>query len=118
MRENIMTTLPKYFRTNTGLKNIKIVGKEWVDKVNGNSYNAVCVDVNVGLKTAFSFSLPFFYGYGDSFIDRTVDHLVKIGAMSGDRKLRELIPNERLNTRKMENCRELDVIAWGKTKQV
>lgn len=109
--------LPKYFRKNASLKTVQIIGKEWFDRVNGNSYNAVVVTVNHGLKSEFSFSLPFTYGYGEYYIQRTVEFLVKIGAVESKGVFQDMQRDGKIYVLShcIENCKKSEVVAWGKT---
>ena len=61
----------------TELKSIDIQGKEWFDKVNGNSYHAGTVTTNFGEENSLSFIIPFQYGYGESYIQSALKVLVK-----------------------------------------
>jgi hypothetical protein len=45
------------------MKNIRIVGKRWFDKVNGNTYHSVRCYVDGVLVCA----VPWQYGYGDQY---------------------------------------------------
>lgn len=49
------------------MKNIRIEGLEWFDKVNGNSYFSARGYMDGDLVAV----LPFQYGYGDHYIDQT-----------------------------------------------
>ena len=51
------------------IKTIDINGREWFDKVNGNSYFSATIDINYKLKTWASFKLPYQYGYGTHYKD-------------------------------------------------
>ena len=110
-----MKTLPKYFRKNTSIKTVLISGLHWFDKVNGNSYNAVRVVVNHGLKNEFSFRLPFSYGYGDYYVQRTIEHLVKIGAVSDYYGFMQLQRDNKINViaHITKNCKQREVKTWG-----
>ena len=57
------------------IKNLIIIGKEYFDKVNGNSYHTATVFVN-GLFFAKS---NIEYGYGDQYIGTATDMLIKAG---------------------------------------
>ena len=46
------------------MKNIRIVGKRWRDKVNGNTYHSARVYVDGELICA----VPWQYGYGDQYV--------------------------------------------------
>lgn len=66
---------PKYFRFNQSVRTIDINALEWFDRVNGTSYFAATVIVNYGMKNEFSFNIPFQYGYGDFYIQRSLEKL-------------------------------------------
>ena len=51
---------------------IVIIAKEWFDKINGNSYFAVKIDLEN--KTLF---IPFSYGYDDSYLYEAMELLRK-----------------------------------------
>jgi hypothetical protein len=108
--------LPKYFRKDVSIKTLSIHGKHWFDKVNGNSYNSVQVVVNFGLKNEFYFCLPFSYGYGDYYIQRTIEELVRLGALSDYNKFHELQRNNKIvvNAYIEKHCKQRDVKTWGK----
>lgn len=57
------------------IKTIDIQAKEWLDKVNGNSYFSAVVTVNFGLKTAKQINLSFQYGYGAHYKDMAFKEL-------------------------------------------
>ena len=46
------------------MKNIRIEGRKWFDKVNGNTYHSARVYVDGELVAA----APFQYGYGDQYL--------------------------------------------------
>lgn len=49
------------------MKTLDIHGKEWFDKVNGNSYFAAQATIDFGLPTQKTVYVPFQYGYDRSF---------------------------------------------------
>ena len=107
--------LPKYFRKDSSIKTVEITGREWFDKVNGNSYNSVQVIVNQGLKNEFSFKIGIQYGYGDYYIQSAVEQLVKMGAASEYNQFFRLSNNNKfkLFTHITRNCRKSEVKEWG-----
>lgn len=111
--------VPKNFKVNTSIKTLEIHGKEWFDKVNGNSYNAVQVFVNQGMKNAFSFSIPFQYGYGNYYEQSAIEHLVKIGVMSDKFRWWDRVHagKMKVTSYKTEKCLQRDVKAFGKMLQ-
>lgn len=110
------STVPKYFRKDVSIKTIDIQGKEWFDKVNGNSYNSVCVSVNHGLKNEFSFSIPFQYGYGNYFEQSAFEHLQKIGVVTDRSTItRRAWENKvKVNSYIERKCLQREVKAHGK----
>ena len=71
---------PKFWRVNSSLKTLDITCYKWFDRVNGNTYFACEVYCNKGMKNAFTFNLPFQYGYGSHFHDVVAKKLKEIGA--------------------------------------
>lgn len=61
----------------TKIKTIDINAKEWLDRVNGNSYFSGTVTVNFGMKGEQTFIMPFQYGYGDHYKDMAFQELEK-----------------------------------------
>jgi hypothetical protein len=70
------------------IKTLDINGKEWFDKVNGNSYFSAQVVINYGMPNAKIIFLPFQYGYGDHYKYMAVEELNKMKLIS------EKYPNE------------------------
>ena len=70
--------------TKTATKAIKrsvfIEGREWLDKVNGNSYFSARIWVDGDIVAA----LPFQYGYGDMYSFESIRKLVELGYVSFD----------------------------------
>src|ERR1700722_20407134 len=50
---------------------LTIQGREWFDRINGNSYHCVYIFVNGSLVI----TVPFNYGYGDSYIQSATEAL-------------------------------------------
>ena len=74
---------PAWFNVK-GEKNLKgavieIYGREWFDKVNGNSYH--CAYITIFLKNGKTKNLiaPFQYGYGDQYEHTAYELLIKYG---------------------------------------
>lgn len=109
------TKLPKFFRKNLSLKTVNIVGKKWFDRVNGNTYNSVAVTVNQGLKNEFSFRLPITYGYGEYYVQRTIEHLVLIGAVESYNLFHRMQLDRKINVFSYceEGCKKSVVKQWG-----
>jgi hypothetical protein len=57
------------------LKRVDVVGRRWFQKTYGNTYNTVEISVNDGPWV----KLPREYGYGDYYLQRALDWLVKEG---------------------------------------
>ena len=61
--------------TKEEVKSITIFGKRWFDRINGNTYFS-----SVGLvNNKEAVKIPYEYGYGDHYIDRTFQELEKAG---------------------------------------
>ena len=95
--------------------NIDIQAKEWFDKKYGNSYFSAAVNVD-GVNVI---TIPFEYGYGDHYIDRANQELIKQGFIEGERHSNGVWPslwryceenNIILNTSKQENCYKKELI--------
>ena len=61
--------------TKIEVKTIDVNAKEWFDKVNGNSYFAANITLNYGMEDEQQITLPFQYGYGDSYIYAAIKKL-------------------------------------------
>lgn len=109
--------LPKFFRKNVSLKTVNVIGKKWFDHINGNTYNSVVVTVNQSFKNEFSFSLPITYGYGDYYLQRTIEFLVSIGAVESYATFHrmQLDSKIRVTAYCSDNCKKADVKAWGES---
>ena len=57
------------------IRSVFVEGREWFDKVNGNSYFSARIWVNGGQVAI----LPFQYGYGDQFIYEAQKKLTELG---------------------------------------
>lgn len=102
---------PKYWRKDNSIKSITVYGKTWFDKVNGNTYCASQVTVNKGFKNEFSFKMPFTYGYGDYYVQMSIEALITSGLINKE-KYWEF--RHSADCCVSENCLKRDVIAWGK----
>ena len=98
---------------------IEVRGKEWWDKLNGNSYWASVVTLTDSDHKTHVFSIEFQYGYGDFYIQQSVKILKELryiddcdqprsqGVYSGGRRV--------IWTTSMQTgCKKRDVVAWGK----
>jgi hypothetical protein len=101
----------------TKVNTIDVMAKEWLDKVNGNSYFSARVTVNFGTEKEKTFMLPFQYGYNDSYMDAAKNRLAKEGYINDPEHTHLWMwcrdNNVILRTYKTENCKKGDVIAWG-----
>lgn len=70
-------------KRNNETKTIDINCLEWFDKVNGNSYFAGTVTVNLGMPNEFRFYLPFQYGYDSQYLHEAATQLHKRGYLTG-----------------------------------
>lgn len=69
--------------TGQTVKTIDVTALQWFDKVNGNSYFAGTIIVNAGLKSEKKITMPFQYGYGDSFKHEAFKQLEQTGIING-----------------------------------
>ena len=65
--------------TATQVNTIDINAKEWLDRINGNSYFAGSVTLNFGQPDAITLNMPFQYGYGDSYRYKALETLQILG---------------------------------------
>lgn len=61
------------------IKTIDIHAKEWFDKVNGNSYFSARATINYGMQDEQTVYIPFEYGYGSFYEQKTKEVLVEMG---------------------------------------
>lgn len=91
-------------------KVIIVHGKEWFDKVNGNSYHSVVVTVDDK-----NYSLPFAYGYGSMYEQRAGNLLKETGILPEKSCLYSqceklgIIYKSFIET----GCKKRDVVKWG-----
>ncbi len=98
-------------RSQEHIQEIHVIGKEWFDRVNGNSYNAVRFDVYVtgrnGNRT-ISVVLPFKYGYGDYYMQRVSEYCLEYFGL--DRMaVHNLVTSDNI----VRNLKKSEVTAWG-----
>ena len=88
---------------------IDINAKEWFDKANGNSYFSGEVTVNYGMPDELSKSMPFQYGYGNSYEDTAMRMLKDLGLIISvyhmDLKKAGII----VRSHKQTNCKKRDL---------
>ena len=71
-----MNTAPKIKRS------LFVEGREWFDKVNGNSYFSARIWVDGGQVAI----LPFQHGYGDQFVYEAQKKLLELGYLPQEKK--------------------------------
>ena len=64
------------------IRSMFVEGREWFDKVNGNSYFSARIWINGGQVAI----LPFQYGYGDQFIYEAHRKLIELGYLPKERE--------------------------------
>lgn len=62
-------------KTELGIKSIQVIGRRWFQRTYGNTYNTVEIKVD-GNQVAY---LPFEYGYGEYYMQRAEEWLIKNG---------------------------------------
>lgn len=63
-------------------KPIRATARRWFDKVNGNSYFSVCIQIPVTTSVyPVQINIPMQYGYGSQWQYETLEALVKIGVL-------------------------------------
>lgn len=98
------------------MKTIDIQGKEWFDRVNGNSYFSAQVTIDFGLDTERVVYVPFQYGYGSSYYTKSIEQLQKDGILPNDGTLSWSYFDDEgiiLRSSLRDNCLKCDVIAFG-----
>lgn len=97
------------------IKTIDVIGKEWFDKVNGNSYFSARITINYAMNDEKTIVLPFQYGYGDSYLDRAFEELKKLGIVNINHWYFSQCKEQGIILRcyKIENCLKKDVKEWG-----
>ena len=91
------------------IKTIDINGLEWFDKINGNSYFAGTITVNLGMKSEKIFNMPYQGGYDSQYIYEGFYVLHKAKVINIDRQRFSYWQycrdnNIILRTNKHENC--------------
>ena len=98
-------------RSQEHIQEIHVIGKEWFDRVNGNSYNAVRFDVYVTGKNGertINVVLPFSYGYGDYYMQRVSEYCLKHFGL--DRMtVHSLVTSDNI----VRKLKKSEVTAWG-----
>lgn len=97
------------------MQTLDIQAKEWLDKINGNSYHSSVVTIDFGMPTEQTILVPFQYGYG-SMYEQTAEealaaHFGKDKAEFQFYKLREQGVIIRSNIQ--HKCKKREVKSWG-----
>lgn len=98
------------------IKTIDIQGKEWFDKINGNSYFSAQVTINFGLENEKTVFVPFQYGYGGSYEHTSIKALREEGILPNDKTPSwELFEKYGIILRSSlrDKCLKREVVAWG-----
>tara|TARA_R100001163_G_scaffold26744_1_gene21735 strand:+ start:7533 stop:7979 length:447 start_codon:yes stop_codon:yes gene_type:complete len=114
------------------ITSILVIAKEWRDKVNGNSYFATQITLNLGgnyhdeMEQEVNFKIEMQYGYGDQYVDNALRFINEIGNFKFENRylnnLRWLLGGpERVSDSsqirsyflKIENCKKKEVVHWG-----
>ena len=96
----------------TQIKTIDVLGKEWFDKINGNSYFSATVTINYSLPSSKEYSIPIQYGYGNQYISAAKNRLMKANMPDiGNKSLWSYCKDNNiiLRTSKKENCLKRDL---------
>ena len=98
------------------IKTIDVIAKEWLDKINGNSYFSMNITINYGMKNEKSFFVPMQYGYGDHYREMAFSQLQERKLIPEDKKLRSYRKSEYYEKHniivryvKHENCLKRDL---------
>lgn len=96
------------------LKTIDIQGKEWFDRINGNSYHSARITINYGMKSEQNFRVPFSYGYGSMYEQNTFELLRGQGIIKETDRMYTLQESGVIIRSSIQrNCLKRDVVAWG-----
>lgn len=99
------------------IETIDIQGKEWFDKVNGNSYFSARVTLDFGKPTEKTVLVPFQYGYGSHYQHKAIEQLQKAGYLPNEGTLSWSYFDDNniiLRSNLKENCPKRDVLSWGR----
>jgi hypothetical protein len=96
---------------------VDVQAKEWFDKVNGNSYFAIRVTVNYGLKSEQTFVDSMQYGYGDQYEYEAFKLLQKHNIVKAydQTVFWRYYQDKNIIYRhsKQDRCKKSEVIKWG-----
>lgn len=90
---------------------INVTGREWFDKINGNSYNDFNIEfaLKSGNKSQCIYGV-FAYGYGDYYMQRARVVLKLLGLFSPDIPL---FNHKQSNCKKRDLLTQKDFLKWG-----
>ncbi len=89
------------------IKTIDVNGKEWFDKVSGNSYFSCVININYKLKDEVILKIPFTYGYDEQYLYDSLGKIREFLNIKRDHKPLWLFCEENniiLRYDKKENC--------------
>lgn len=98
-------------RSQEHIEEIHVIGKEWFDRINGNSYNSVRFNVYItgkNGKRSINVVLPFTYGYGDYYMQRVSEYCLKHFGLD-----RMAVHNLTTSNTIVRNLKKSEVINWG-----
>ena len=113
------------------ITSILVIAKEWRDKVNGNSYFATQITLNLGgnyhdeMEQEVNFKIEMQYGYGDQYVNNALKWLNEICNFKFEDRYHRfqylLGGPERVSDSsqirskflKIENCKKKEVVHWG-----
>lgn len=100
------------------INTVDIIGKEWFDKINGNSYFSAQIIIDYKMPSEKTIKIPLQYGYGDNYIYEASRVLTEHNYISMDygQALWKYCEDNNiiLRTTKYENCLKRDVSAFGR----
>ena len=97
---------------------IDVQAKEWFDRTYGNSYVAIRLYINYGMKDEVTLYGPYTYGYGDYYMQYAKELLYKNGYIEDIEEFCTLSTYCRqrgivLRQSKETRCYKKDVKIWG-----
>jgi hypothetical protein len=95
---------------------IDVIGKEWWDKVNGNSYFSARIVIDYGIATALGYCIPFQCGYENQYEAAALDLLITWGFIRrGHVTLRGACDDQGIILRCVlhKKCNKKETTVWG-----
>ena len=95
---------------------VEVAGKEWLDRINGNSYCAVRIVVTFDDKSQQTTLIPMRYGYGDYYLQVAAEKMAELGMIAGDCHLWQAAKDQNfvLSKHIEKGCRKAEVNTFGK----